>query len=123
MSDAVRRDLGAKSLVAHEALEAAIWRRSADTIQQAEAAYQAGELTAERAFTLLVALLEQRRLAATLEIQIEEGVRAAKRIEAREAAVAAEEKRAAQGAVIGRNRFLGQPGMPSRSKAAPKDAS
>ena len=123
MSDAVRRDLGAKSLVAHEALEAAIWRRSADTIQQAEAACEGGGLTAERLFRVLVALLERRRLAGALEIQMEEGVRAAKRIEAREQAVAAAEQRDAKAAVIGRNRFLGQPGMPSRSRVVPKDAS
>lgn len=112
--DFAARERGKQAQMALEVLAGVIETRGEATLNEAEAAHLAGDLTPERAYALLVTLIEQRRLLVTLERDADQGVAAARRIQksmdAQTEAVAAE-------TVIplrGRNRF-----MPGGSRRPP----
>ena len=113
--DFAKRELGAGSQMALEALSLAIWKRSETLIIEAERLYESGRLTSESAQSCLIGLLEQRKLVAQLTAQATEGVRAARRIEQEldTQATSKEQENVAQ--LHGRNRF-------TRSKVPPPPA-
>jgi len=112
--DFAAREHGKQAQMALEVVEGLIEARGEATLAEAEAAYFDGKLTPERAYTLLVTLLEQRRLLLTLERDADQGVAAARRIQksmdAQTEAVAAE----TVVSLRGRNRF-----MPGGSRRPP----
>lgn len=116
MSDFVKRDLGTRSHMAREALEGAIWGRGVETMRRAEGMYANGELTPEKAFGLLVSLLEQKRLRDQLEGQIDEGLRASERIAKRENVAVLRVEKEAHGVQHGRNRFFERSKVPPRKQ-------
>ncbi len=80
IQDQVSRDMGARARLALDALDAAIWNRSAEIISKSEILMREGDLTPERALALLIALLEQRNIASNLKSQVREGIKAVHRI-------------------------------------------
>lgn len=106
MSDFAKRELGVNSSMALDGLELSIWKRSTETMREAEAALEAGSLTPERAMAILIALVEQHKLVKTLRNQVEEGLRAAVRISRRSVEVEVAADRARDRRLNGGNRFM-----------------
>ena len=106
LEDQVTRDMGARASLALDALDVAIWNRSAEIISEAENRLRDGDLTSERALALMIALIEQRNIASNLKSQVREGVKAVHRINAKADAIAEEEAGEARVKARGRNRFV-----------------
>ena len=103
--DQSRRDLGGRARLALDALEVAIWNRSVRILQQAEILQQNDELTLERSHTLMISLLEQRKIFSDLQSQVSAGVKAVLRINKRIDGKAAEKAEEERIRTHGRNRF------------------
>lgn len=76
-----KRTLGIESQMALNALGETARKREEKILRHAEDLYVSDELTAERALSALIGLLESRKLLSQLSVQAETGVRAARRIE------------------------------------------
>jgi hypothetical protein len=111
--DQILRNMGARAKLALDAVDKAVWARSAEIIRRAETLLDTDELTQERAYSLLVSLLEQRKLSTDLDLQVKSGARAARRINlaADRAAEAEEKERDAK--LHGRSRFLARTKVPA----------
>ncbi|HUT95327.1 MAG TPA: hypothetical protein VMY37_38085 [Thermoguttaceae bacterium] len=100
-----KRDLGAHSALAREALELSVWGRAVQVIQAAETLHADGKLTQEMSHSFLISLLEQRKVLEQLKVQIGEGVRAARRIDGEITKAAEKEAEAVRVRTHGLNRF------------------
>jgi len=103
--DGAMKIAGHRASMALDAVELAIWKRSASIIQQAESLLDDAQLTPQAAQTLFIQLIEQGKMACSLRVQIKEGIDASHRMNVRAdkiAAAAEEEKRVKR---EGRNRF------------------
>lgn len=114
------RARGQQAQQALETLTNAIEVRGEQTLAAAEAAHLAGRLTPEGAYSWLVTLLEQRRLLASLESAVEQGVQAARRIQKSVDAQALVAEQGAVAAAHGHNRLVS---FPTRRPPPPKAAS
>lgn len=112
--DFAARERGKQAHMALEVLAGVIEARGEATLTEAEAAHLAGTLTPERAYALLVTLIEQRRLLIGLEHDADQGMAAARRIQKSMDAQAEATQTETVVAIRGRNRF-----MPSGSRRPP----
>lgn len=122
MSDAVKRDLGARSALALEGLMATVWKLSVEVIEAAEVDYRNRELTPERAYHHLASLLEQRRLLKQLEAQVDEGLRAGQRVVRTQEQSVLQQEAARAAALTGRNRFMPGTRVPPMAAASGVDS-
>lgn len=112
--DFAARERGKQAQMALEVLSGVIETRGEATLNEAEAAHLTGELTPERAYALLVTLIEQRRLLVTLERDMDQGVAAAVRIQKSMDAQTEATQTETVVSLLGRNRF-----MPGGSRRPP----
>ncbi len=101
-----RREEGVQARLALDAVSGALEARGKQVLEEAAALHVAGNLTVERAYALLVALLEQKRLFEALETAALHGRVAAGRIQQQTDQQAAEAAREKLAQVHGRNRFV-----------------
>ena len=105
MEDQVRRDMGGRARLALDALDMAIWKRSAEIIARAEFLLERDELTLERAHSLLISLVEQRKMASSLQGQVSEGIKAAHRINRNADRISEQKAEEVRAKTHGSNRF------------------
>ncbi len=104
--DQSARSMGGRASAALDALEMAIWNRSVALMHQGEKLHNDAELTPERSHTILVSLLEQRKIFIGLKTQISQGVKAVHRINRRIDVKANEKATEDRVQTHGRNRFV-----------------
>jgi hypothetical protein len=115
--DETRRAMGLQASQALNAVEASVWERSSEVIRRAEALLEKSELTPEAALTMLISLLEQRRVCEGLRGQIKDGIRATQRVNARIDAQAERVRAEKEARLYGRNRF-GRSKVPIEDEAS-----
>ena len=116
IEDQVTRDMGSRARLALDALDVAIWTRSAEIISEAEDLLRDGNLNSERALPLLISLVEQRNIASNLQSQVREGIKAVHRINRKADDIADAETATERIKSRGRNRFVrSKAGNPSGS--------
>lgn len=112
--DFAARERGKQAQMALEVLAGALEARGEATLTEAETAHLAGKLTPDRAYALLVTLIEQRRLLVSLEHDADQGLTAARRIQKSMDAQTESTQSETVVALRGRNRF-----MPAGSRRPP----
>ena len=104
--DQIKRDMAGRARLALDALEVAIWNRSVEILKTAENLSNNGTLTAERSHTLLISLIEQRRIDSGLKSQVSEGVKAVRRMNTQLDLVESKKQTETAARKQGRNRFV-----------------
>lgn len=118
IEDIAKRNQGGRAQIALGAVEVASWNRSCEIMRKAEALHAENELTPDRAQSLLIALLEHRAVVRSLHAQLQEGLRAAKRINDRLDQRATEVAKAKTESIQGRNRFVTRSKVPGPENSA-----
>ncbi len=112
-ADLQRRQDGARAQAALEVVEEALAERAERKLTEADALHAANELTPEKAYALLVSILEARHVVEGLRASAEHGLAASMRIQKEIDQQVQETARAEKAAVYGLNRF-------TRSKVPPR---